>query len=414
MVETWIIVAAAVFGLYMAWSVGANDVANAMGTSVGSHALSYRNAIILAGIFDFLGAVLVGGHVTKTVSKNIISLDAIPDLDILVLGMLAALFGAAVWLHFASRLGLPVSTSHSIVGAILGFGVVAGGFGAVNWHKSLEIFASWIISPLLGALISFFLFWFLLRRVIATENPVRAIKRIAPYLVFLVGFILSLSIIYKGLANLHLDMPIGNALLISLAVGIAAGFAAKILVGRMNEANAATFTARMRATEKVFAVLQVMTACYVAFAHGANDVANAVGPVAAVVEIARKGSISETVPVSPWLLVLGGVGIVIGLATYGRHVIKTVGQGLLSLRPSRGFAAEFGCATTVLISSKLGLPVSTTHCIVGAIVGVGFARGIGALNMKAVKSIVMSWLWTIPFSAAVTIIAFLIARAIIY
>jgi len=393
MTETIILSAVVIVGFYMAWNIGANDVANAMGTSVGSKAITFTQAVILAGIFELLGAILVGGNVTRTISKGIISLDATSDVSVFIIGMLSALLASAIWLNVASRLGLPVSTTHSIVGAVMGFGIVAYGFGAVNWNVAGAIVLSWVISPLFGGILSFFLFWFLLRNVIATENPVEAIKKVAPYLIFAVATILSLSMLYKGLKNLNLNLPFFDAIIISLTIGLLAfGLGRQSLkriknnnessfAGRMKaNNNESSFAGRMKAMEKVFIVLQVITACYVAFAHGANDVANAVGPVAAVYEGIKSGQLLKEVPVPFWVLVMGGIGIVVGLATYGRHVIKMVGENIMNLRPSRGFAAEFGCATTVLVCSKLGLPVSTTHTLIGALVGVGFARGMGALN----------------------------------
>ncbi len=401
-----------VLGLYMAWNIGANDVANAMGTSVGSKAITFKKAILIAAIFELVGAIFVGGSVTETIAKDIVSPELTANIDVFVLGMISALFGASVWLNVATRLGLPVSTTHSIVGAVMGFGAITSGIGSINWNKVIQIVLSWIVSPLAGALISFLLFAFLLRRVIATKNSVEEIKKVAPYLVFLVAFTLTLSMVYKGLANLHLDLPIGMALLWALVIGLCAAALAKRWVDKIRCSANASFAHKMRHTERVFAVLQIITACYVAFAHGSNDVANAVGPVAAVVEAVKSGHLNDTVIVQPWILVMGGVGIVIGLATFGKYVIKTIGENIMHLQPSRGFAAEFGCASTVLICSKLGLPVSTTHTIVGAIVGVGLARGIGAINMKSVKSIVTSWLWTIPFSAALTILVYIIARVL--
>ncbi|MCD6118272.1 inorganic phosphate transporter [bacterium] len=411
MTETIILSAVVIVGFYMAWNIGANDVANAMGTSVGSKAITFTQAVILAGIFELLGAILVGGNVTRTISKGIISLDATSDVSVFIIGMLSALLASAIWLNVASRLGLPVSTTHSIVGAVMGFGIVAYGFGAVNWNVAVAIVLSWVISPLFGGILSFFLFWFLLRNVIATENPVEAIKKVAPYLIFAVATILSLSMLYKGLKNLNLNLPFFDAIIISLTIGLLAFGLGRQSLKRIKNNNESSFAGRMKAMEKVFIVLQVITACYVAFAHGANDVANAVGPVAAVYEGIKSGQLLKEVPVPFWVLVMGGIGIVVGLATYGRHVIKMVGENIMNLRPSRGFAAEFGCATTVLVCSKLGLPVSTTHTLIGALVGVGFARGMGALNMKNVKMIVVSWLWTIPFTAVLTIILFFIAKA---
>lgn len=411
MTDVYLLYAVVALGLYAAWNIGANDVANAMGTSVGSKAVTFKQAILLAGVFELIGAVFVGGNVTKTISKGIVQPDIVPDISVFIIGMMSVLLASSIWLNIATRFGLPVSTTHSIVGAVMGFGIIAGGFGSINWKVAGSIVASWVISPVVGGLISFFLFWYLLRRVIAVEDSLAAIKRTAPFLVFAVAMMLTLSLLFKGLKNLGIALPFGMAFLFSIGAGLIAYVIGKIWVSRLASGVSGSFASRTKATEKVFAVLQIVTACYVAFSHGSNDVANAIGPVAAVVEGLKTGSLSQEVPVPLWILLLGGIGIVIGLATYGRHVIKTIGENILSLRPSRGFAAEFGCATTVLICSKLGLPVSTTHTLIGALVGVGFARGIGAINMKSVRSIVASWLWTIPFTAGLTMIVFLIARA---
>jgi PiT family inorganic phosphate transporter len=401
-----------ILGFYSAWTIGANDVANAMGTSVGSKAISFKQAILIAAIFELAGALFVGNTVTGTIAKGIVSPAVTADLPVFIVGMISALLGSGLWVHIASRLGLPVSTTHSIVGAVLGFGVVTCGFESVNWGEVLRIVASWVISPLAGAIISFLLFTFLLRRVIATKNSVAEVKKVAPYLVFLVVVILVLSMFYKGLVGLHLNMPFPVALAWAVLAGVAAASISRIWIMRIKCAEDASFAHKMRHTERVFAILQIMTACYVAFAHGANDVANAIGPVAAVQEALKYGKLQETVAIPFSALALGGVGIVIGLARYGRFVMKTIGEGIMHLQPSRGFAAEFGCATSVLVCSKLGLPVSTTHCIIGAVIGVGLARGGGAINMRIVRSIFASWIWTIPFAAALTLIIFPIARFI--
>ena len=411
MIETYLLYIVVALGLYAAWTIGANDVANAMGTSVGSKAVTFKQAVLLAGVFELIGAVFVGGSVTKTISKGIVQPDMVADISTFIVGMMSVLLATGIWLNLASRLGLPVSTTHSIVGSVIGFGIVAGGVSSIDWKVAGSIVASWVISPMAGGLISFLLFWFLLRRVIAVEDSVAAVKRVAPYLIFLVGVILSMSMMFKGLKNIGISFPFAQAFGLSLISGLIAFALGKIWVSRIADGANGSFASRTKASEKVFSVLQIVTACFVAFSHGSNDVANAIGPVAAVVEGLKTGSLEQEVPVPFWLLLLGGVGIVLGLATYGRHVIKTVGESIINLRPSRGFAAEFGCATTVLVCSKLGLPVSTTHTLIGALVGVGFARGMGAINMRSVKSIVTSWLWTIPFTAGLTIIVFLLARA---
>ena len=402
--------AALLVGVYMAWSIGANDVANAMGPSVGTGAITLRQAVIIAAVFELIGAFFVGSHVTDTIRKGILHAEPfIRDPEALVRGMFAALLGAAVWLHIASHYGLPVSTTHSIVGAILGFGVLSGGFGAIRYAVLGRIVGSWFLSPLMGGLISFGVFTYVRRTILTAGDPRRAVEGKGRYLVGLVVSILALSIIYKGLKNLKMDLPVWEALIIALLCGIVLGtlgdwFIRSYLV---REAEGLEYA------EKVFRWLQVVTACYVAFAHGANDVANAIGPLAVVVAGIQGAVVSLKVQVPLWLLAMGGLGIVLGLATYGYRVIETVGKNITDMTPSSGFSATFGAATTVLLFSKLGMPISTTHTLVGAVIGVGLARGISALNLRMVWTILKSWVATIPITAGVTIVADLLLRLIL-
>lgn len=418
---TIILVVAVLGGLYMAWTIGANDVANAMGTSVGSGALTLVAAIVVAGVLEFAGAVLIGSHVTETISKGIIDISLFdPDGALgqdgpltLALGMLSALIGAAVWLHLATHLGLPVSTTHSIVGAVLGVGIVSFGFGGVHWGVMAGIVGSWLVSPLLGGLLAFLTFFAIRRLILRNPDPVGATKRIAPYMVGGVVGVMVLSFIYKVLGNRTTVPPLVLALMLATAVGFVAGLGAAFLIRRSRPGPGMS---PYDYVERVFAFLQVATACFVAFAHGANDVANAVGPLAAVVTLARSGftEVAATIGVPFWVLVLGGGGIVLGVATYGYKVIATIGREITEITPTRGFCAEFGAATTVLVASSLGLPVSTTHTLVGGVIGIGFAQGIGALNMGMVRNIVNSWVATVPVAAAVAAIIFSIARAVVF
>ncbi len=379
----------------MAWNVGANDVANAMGTSVGSRALTFGQAVLIAGIFEFSGAVLVGSHVTETIRSGIVVPSMLShDLKPLMLGMMASLLAAAIWLHIASSRGWPVSTTHSIVGAIAGFGLTGGGIGAIAWGKMSHIILSWIISPILGGVIAASMFLFIDYKIINTKDPVIPLKRISPFLIFLVVVILVLSFVYKGLKNLHLDLPLPQALVLSSIVALFAAMIGKVLIDRVDQGRGG-----FDLVEGIFRYLQILTASYVAFAHGANDVANAVGPVAAIVSLLQTNTLSSHVGVPFWVLLLGGGGIVLGLATFGYKVIETVGKKITDITPSRGFSAEFGAATTVLIASKLGLPISTTHTLVGSVIGVGLARGMGALNLRVVRDIFVSWGLTLPATA---------------
>ena len=410
---TLLLAVATVTGLYMAWNIGANDVANAMGTSVGSGALTLRSAIVVAAIFEFGGAMLVGGTVTETISKGIVDIDALgSDGMLLAVGMTSCLLAAAIWLNVATYLGWPVSTTHSIVGAVVGFGIVGGGFAAVNWGKMLEIVASWVVSPLLGGLLGFLMFRFVQRRILSREDPLSSVRREGPLLVFPIFAILTLALLFKGLKPLKLDLSLEMSLLAALGVGIAATALAFPVLRRFGGRSAEiSLVENLRRTERAFLVLQILTACFVAFAHGSNDVANAVGPLATVFSAVREGVRAE-VEVPLHVLLIGAIGIVIGLATYGYKVMGTVGKEITELTPSRGFAAEFAAATTIVIASKLGLPVSTTHTLVGSVIGVGFARSIGAINMQVVKGIVASWLITVPFTAGLAMVVFLLARTL--
>lgn len=411
----WVLWVAFAACVYMAWNIGANDVANAMGTSVGSHAITLKQAVLLAAVFEFAGAFLVGGHVTDTVRKGIVSTDVFRvQPELFVLGMLAALLAAGVWLNLATYLGLPVSTTHSIIGAIVGFGLLVGGWSAVHWGKLGSVVLSWLISPLCGGLMGWLTFTYIKRTVLTRWNPVRAARGIVPILIFPVAAILTLSMLYKGLKNLKLDVPFNKALLISLVVGTVAFLALKVILNRKYSTRPRKRTDAFAQVERLFSYLQVGTACSVAFAHGANDVANAIGPFAAIVSVFRDGDLAMKVPVPLWILALGGLGIVVGLATWGYRVIETIGKKITSLTPSRGFSAEFATATTVLVCSKMGLPISTSHTLVGSVIGVGVARGMAALNLRVILAIVNSWLITLPATAIVTILIYLALKALVF
>lgn len=407
---TIVLAVAAIAGLYMAWNIGANDVANAMGTSVGSGALTLRGAIIVAAIFEFGGAMLAGGTVTKTIRKGIVDMDALGgDPMVIAIGMTCCLIAAALWLNIATYAGWPVSTTHSIVGAVMGFGLIAGGFEAVNWSMMVKIAASWVISPLLGGLLGYFGFGFIKDRILNVHRPLLALRGWGPIMVFPIFAILTLSVLFKGLKPLKLDLGLGPSLGIAMAVGLLASFLSVPLLRRATRIASEDKDEHTYRAERVFLVLQVMTACFVAFAHGSNDVANAVGPMAAVFG-ATSGQLGAEVAVPYRVLLIGALGIVVGLATYGYKIMATIGKKITELTPSRGFAAEFGAATTIVMASKLGLPVSTTHTLVGAVIGVGFARGIGAINTKVVSGIILSWFITVPFTAILAAGLFLIGR----
>jgi len=402
---------AAVFGLFMAWGIGANDVANAMATSIGSGAITVKQALLIAGIFEFTGAVLAGGEVTSTIRKGIIdasSLGQTPEL--LVYGMLAALLAAGLWLLIASQRGWPVSTTHSIVGAIIGFAIVGIGVESVQWGKVASIAASWVASPLIAGIFAFLIFnsvqWLILSR----PDPLERARRYVPIYIFLAVFMLSLVTMFKGLKHVGLDLETTECYVIAVVCGIVVAVIGRFFVMRIQPNRKAEKRFAYFTVERVFAVLMVVTACAMAFAHGSNDVANAIGPVAAVISIAQEGELTQRSPVSIWILLLGGLGIVVGLATFGRHVIATVGSKITHLTPSRGFAAELAAATTIVLASGTGIPISTTHTLVGAVLGVGMARGISAIDLSVVGRIFLSWVITIPAGAILAIIFFYILK----
>lgn len=412
--QTIYIVLAAVFGLFMAWGIGANDVANAMATSVGSKALTIKQAILVAAIFEFTGAVLAGGEVTSTIRKGIVDAELLSDTpELLVYGMLAALLAAGTWLFIASRNGWPVSTTHSIVGAIVGFAAVGIGVEAVQWGKVGEIVMSWVISPVTAGFIAFLIYMSVQRLILHQENPLEKAKRYVPVYIFFAAFTITLVTILKGLKHVGLTLRIEQSYMLAAAIAVAIALLGAVFISRIEPDPKADKKQHFHTVERVFGVLMIVTACGMAFAHGSNDVANAIGPLAAVISIADTGTIGAKSAVPTYVLVIGGVGIVIGLATYGRRVIATVGKQITQLTPSRGFAAELAAASTIVIASGTGMPVSTTHTLIGAVLGVGLARGIDAIDLRVVTRIMVSWVVTIPAGATLAIVFFFVFRAIL-
>jgi PiT family inorganic phosphate transporter len=411
----WYLGLAAAFGLFMAWGIGANDVANAMATSVGSKALTIKQAILVAAVFEFAGAFLAGGQVTSTIRKGIIDASAVENNpELLIFGMLAALLAAAVWLLIASRKGWPVSTTHSIVGAIVGFAVVGIGVESVHWSKVGTIAASWIVSPMLSGVLAFCIFMSVQKLILGTDDPLKNARKYVPIYIFAVGFILALVTLLKGLKHIGLDLSTGESVMVAVVSGFITMFIGIAAIKRIKIDPDADADFRFTNVEKIFGILMIFTACGMAFAHGSNDVANAIGPVAAIISIVKTGAVTQSSPLSTWVLLLGAVGIVLGLATYGWRVIRTVGKNITELTPSRGFAAELAAASTVVIASGTGIPVSTTHTLVGAILGVGIARGIGALNLRVVRNIMLSWVVTLPAGGILAIIFFFLLKGIFY
>jgi PiT family inorganic phosphate transporter len=409
------IIVAGLMGFYMAWAIGANDVANAMGTSVGAGALTVKQAIVVAAIFEFAGAFLVGGNVTSTIRKGILDVNAFSGQpDVLICGMLGSLAAAATWLIIASRMGWPVSTTHSIVGAIVGFGAAVLGIDAVAWGKVGTIGLSWLTSPLLGGIFAFWIFRTTQITILDHDQPMERAKKAGPYYIFVVLFTICLVTLFKGLKNLHLDFSLGEAFVLSVLISGVGAVIGHFSLARIPVDKDADRAFHYASVEKIFASLQVMTACAVAFAHGSNDVANAIGPLAAVVATVREGTVNAEAGIPLWMLGLGGLGIVVGLATYGYKVMETVGKKITELTPSRAFSATLGATITIVVASKMGIPVSTTHVLVGGVLGVGLARGIGALDGRVVGTIALSWVATLPTGAALSVAFYYLFQWLLY
>ena len=408
-----LIILAAVVGFVMAWGIGANDVANAMGTSVGSKALTIKQAIIIAMIFEFAGAYLAGGEVTSTIRKGIIDTAYFIDIpEYLVLGMISALFAAGIWLGVASYLGWPVSTTHSIIGAIIGFTAVGVSVDAVAWVKVGGIVGSWVVTPAISGIIAYLIYQSASKLIFQTDKPFENAQKYVPFYMAFAGFVMALVTIKKGLKHVGLEMSSTNGYLVAIAVAIVIAFIGKWLISRQTYSHSDDTELQRANVEKVFALLMVVTACCMAFAHGSNDVANAIGPLAAVVSVVSTGEITASSTLAPWILPLGGLGIVAGLALFGHRVIATIGEGITHLTPSRGFAAEMAAACTVVIASGTGLPISTTQTLVGAVLGVGLARGVSALNLGIIRNIVISWIVTLPAGAILSIACFFTLKAV--
>jgi len=411
-VTVYIILAGAL-GLFMAWGIGANDVANAMGTSIGSKVLTIKQAVVVAAIFEFSGAFLAGGQVTSTIRKGIIDSSAVAQTpDLMIWGMLASLIAAGMWLLIASRAGWPVSTTHTIVGAIVGFAIVGIGMDAVKWAKVGTIVMSWVVSPVISGTLAFFLFRSVQRFILNTDNPIANAKKYVPVYIFATGFMIALVTLFKGLKHVGLEFNMAQNFGIAIIAGLCVMACGIYFISRINIDPSDDKDFHFANVEKIFSVLMVVTACSIAFAHGSNDVANAVGPMAAVISIASEGVVNQRSAMPVWVLLIGGIGIVFGLATYGHKVIATIGRKITELTPSRGFACELAASTTIVIASSTGLPISTTHTLVGAVLGVGLARGIGALNIGVVGNIFMSWIITLPAGALLSIFFFYFFKGI--
>ncbi|WP_291987072.1 inorganic phosphate transporter [Candidatus Accumulibacter sp. ACC007] len=411
--QTIFLIMAFGFGLYMTWGIGANDVANAMGTSVGSGALTVKQAIIVAAIMEFAGAYLAGGGVASTISKGIIDGKAFePVPELLVMGMLSALLAAGIWLMVATMRGWPVSTTHTIIGAVVGVGVAAIGMDAVQWDKMGEIVASWFVSPVLGGFFALLLTLSIRKLILNTDDPISQARKWGPFYAFLVGWLVSLVTITKGLKHIKINLTDVEGQILALVIGVALAIIAKFMMNRIKTDERADKDFHYASVEKLFIPLMVFTGAAMAFAHGSNDVANGIGPMAAVVQLIETKAVSAKSAVTPFMLFIGGIGIVIGLATYGYKVMATIGNKITELTPTRGYCATIAASFVVVLASGLGLPVSTTHIAVGAVMGVGLARGIGALDLRVIGGIILSWFITVPVGAILAALIFYIMRAV--
>jgi PiT family inorganic phosphate transporter len=404
--EYYILIVGYIFGFYMAWNIGANDVANSMASSVGAKAITIRQAIFLAGILNIIGAVFIGSHVTNTIRKGIVSTDIMTDPHVALTGALSALLAAALWVSFATWKSLPVSTTHSIVGAMIGFGIMAGGFTVINWGKLFAVVLSWIISPLFSVVIAYLIFKIIVRLILSKKDTFARALKLSPIFIGMTFFVVVLSFLFKTPLGKKMNLGPSASLTVAIILSVLLGFAGMAVLKRFVKD-------RESGAEGIFRRIQVGTACYVALAQGANDVANAIGPLAVIYFLVKTGSVGGTVPVPLFLLLFGGVGIACGIAMAGHRVMDTMGKKITTLSNTRGFAVEFSAATTVLVASKMGLPVSTTHAAVGGVLGVGLARGIEAVNFGIVFKIMVYWVLTVPAAALTSMVIFKLLQIIL-
>jgi PiT family inorganic phosphate transporter len=400
-----IVIAAFAAGFYMAWSIGSNDVANSMASAVGAKAISLKQAVVIAGILTICGAVFLGAHVTGTISKGIVDPNDIGDPTLVMLGALAAILAASIWVTLATWKSMPISTTHSIVGAMIGFGLIAGGFGVVSWGKVGQVAVSWVLSPIFGCLLAYVTFRLITKLILGREEPLASAKKTGPIFIAAAFFIIFMSLLLKTRLG-EIVIPGDElfwALIISTVFAAGSGVISYFIIKKVEKKSKEGY----QEVEEIFKKLQIMTSCYVALAHGANDVANAIGPVATVFTINSEGAIPQEVSIPIYLLAIGGIGITIGIMTWGYRVIRTLGSKITKLTNTRGFSVDFGAATTVLVASKFGMPISTTHTVVGAIIGVGLARGLEAVDLRIIKKIVLSWLITVPIAALTAALIYL-------
>jgi PiT family inorganic phosphate transporter len=397
--ESMVLVLGYIVGFYMSWNIGANDVANSMASAVGAKAITIRQAIFIAGILNCVGATFIGAQVTNTIRKGIVSTEVLSDPHLALIGAFSALLAAALWVSFATWKSLPVSTTHSIVGAMIGFGIMAGGFAVINWGKLGAVIASWVISPIFSLIIAWSMFNIIVKFVLRRRDAFRWALMLSPVFIGLTVFVVVLSFLFKTPLGKTLSLGTPVALLTGMLIALLFGLVGRLLLTRFVPNNES-------GTEEIFRKIQIGTSCYVALAQGANDVANAIGPLAVIYFLVKTGTVGVQVPVPIYLLLFGGIGIACGIGMAGHRVMDTIGNKITTLTNTRGFAVDFAAATTVLIASKLGLPVSTTHAAVGGVMGVGLARGIEAVNFNILYKIVLYWILTVPAAALTSMIVF--------
>lgn len=397
--ETMVLILGYVFGFYMSWNIGANDVANSMASAVGAKAITIRQAVFIAGILNCVGATFIGSHVTNTIRKGIVSTEVLADPHLALVGAFSALLAAALWVSFATWKSLPVSTTHSIVGAMVGFGIMAGGVTVINWGQLGAVAASWVVSPFFSLIIGWGMFKVIVRFVLRQAAAFQWAIRLSPLFIGMAVFIIVLSFLFKT--------PLGKSLSVNTPAAVAIGAAVAVVLGLIGQRLLKRHVPDDdHGTEEVFRKIQIGTSCYVALAQGANDVANAIGPLAVVYFLVKTGTVGATVPVPLFLLLFGGIGIACGIGMAGHRVMDTIGNKITTLTNTRGFSVDFAAATTVLLASKLGLPVSTTHAAVGGVMGVGLARGIEAVNFRILYRIVLYWILTVPAAALTSMVMF--------
>jgi PiT family inorganic phosphate transporter len=405
--DFYILIVGYIFGFYMAWNIGANDVANSMASAVGAKAITIRQAVFIAGILNVLGATFIGSHVTNTIRKGIVSTDILTDPQVALIGAFSALLAAALWVSFATWKSLPVSTTHSIVGAMIGFGIMAGGLAVINWGKLGAVVMSWVISPVFSLFIGFIMFKTIVKLILSKKNPFNRAVKLSPFFIGAAFVVVVLSFLFKTPLGKKLSIETPDALIIAFILAIVLGYSGmKILSWFINKISSSD-------EEEVFRRIQIGTSCYVALAQGANDVANAIGPLAVIYFLVKTGGVGAKVPVPVFLLLFGGIGIACGIAMAGHRVMDTIGRKITTLTNTRGFSVDFAAATTVLIASKMGLPVSTTHAAVGGVLGVGLARGMEAVNFSIIFRIILYWILTVPAAAVTSMALFKILQFIL-